>query len=470
MQKIKNQVLISLGLLVIIFILAGIISYAIVTSRSNNGPLQQAKEDINGEKIIDSDLPKLECNYNNDKDVYKDAVARKDVNICSCTKDKEERQKCRMVVVDINLYQQALKQLDDSLCDKIKSKFQKKACYKVVQSSIEKIKKDNPTYLAKVYVFSHNEKAIDELENLVTNSGQNIDMRISLAMAYAEKGLKEQEQGNSQIPYVEKAIKAAKEAINLDSKSSEAYRALGYAYEIKPDTTKAIASYDRAISLNKGNLMAYAGRGHVYKLIGSLDQAVVDFKKAAELDSNNKNVFIYTNLCNLEYSRSNNKEAIKNCKIVTQIKNTDIVFQSEAYQTMAQIFIDKNEFQQAKDYLLKAKTLTPNDSNLFVTFAQLNLKSGNYKQAEVDATKAIDLSPLKAVGYLKLSYALYMQDKFKEAIKSAEKGIDLVDNDVSLLQSGKPATKRDLNYSIANSYRQLGDTEKEQEYNNRAVK
>lgn len=463
-NKITSIIIVSVAVMLFI----GVVS--IFLYKPTRDAVVHNKKVTQQEGETSSELPVLDCNYANDKDVYKDAITNKNINTCSCIVEKVLQDKCKATVIDINLYDQALTQLDEKICEKIRNEIKQGACHDVIQSSISQLQKSDPEYLARIYVSAHNEKAVEELEQITQVDEKNVNVHIALSLAYAEKGLKEQEQGEDQLMYVEKSIKSAQKAIDLDKRNSEAYRVLGYAYEIKPDMTKAIASYDKAIELDEKNSMAYAGRGHVYRMIGILDQAVVDFQKAAELDKNNENVFIYSNLCNLEYSRSNNEEAIKNCRTVTQIKNTDPVFQSETYQTMAQIFMDKNELQQAMDYLLKAKTLTPNDANLYVTFAQLNLKEGKYKQAEIHAKEAIDLSPLKAIGYLRFAHALYMQDKFNEAVEIAKKGIDLVNEDVSLLQPSKPAVKRDLNYAIANSYRQLGNTQKEQQYNQEAEK
>ena len=414
---------------------------------------------------VTGDLPVLECNYKNGKEAYKDAITKKDVNLCDCVGEEELKNTCKTASMNVMFYDQALKQLDKTLCEKISSDIQKDACHKVVQNSINQFEKENPQYLADTYSNSHNEKAIGEYEKLTEIDKKNIDNYIRLALAYAEKGLNEQEQGNDQTPFVDKAFEAIEEAKKIDNRNSEVYRVEGYINEIKPDYTQAIIMYDKALEIDKNNIAAHTGKGHTYRIIGVLEGAVEEFNVAATLDNDKTNIVIYTNLCNLEYSRSQYEEAIKNCKIVLQMENADPVFQSEAYQIMSKIFTDKKDLQQAKNYLLQAKTITPNDPNLFVAFSELNFVEGKYKEAEENAKKAIELSPTKAVSYLKLAYALYMQEKYSEAIKKSQKGITLVKNDVSLLSSIKQAAERDLNYVIANSYRKLGDIQKEQEYN-----
>ncbi|KKP62893.1 MAG: hypothetical protein UR60_C0050G0007, partial [Candidatus Moranbacteria bacterium GW2011_GWF2_34_56] len=246
-------------------------------------------------------------------------------------------------------------------------------------------------------------------------------------------------------------------AKSINGNNSEVYRVEAYTNEIKPDFGMAIKLYDRAIEIDGNNILAYSGRGHANRMMGLLDNAVRDFSRAAELDVKQENVFIYTNLC-----------AIKNCKIVTSRDGADPIFQSEAHQIMAMIFMQGGDNNQAKTNILKAKTLTPNDPNLFVTWARLNIFEKKYVESEANARKAIELSPTKASGFLALSYALYMEEKYEASIEAAQKGIILIKNDVSLLAPSKLAMERELTYSIVNNYRMLGDTAKQQEYENKA--
>ena len=61
-----------------------------------------------------------------------------------------------------------------------------------------------------------------------------------------------------------------------------------------------------------------------------------------------------------------------------------------------------------------------------------------------------------------------MEEKYEDSINAAKKGISLIKDDVSLLAPSKLAMERELTYSIVNNYRQLGDTARQQEYENKA--
>lgn len=451
-------------LTVFLFISVFALTYLFLAGKLFN---KKTKSDVAEKEIAKMDLPKVKCDFGSEQEAYNDANRNNNLDACNCINDDRMKDMCITSAMDTSLYSRALDNLNDDFCDNIKSQPNKNSCYSVVKNSINKLKKENPQRLADIYSRSHNEESINLYEKITESDQQNIDNFIYLALAYAEKGLKEQEQGRGQSSYVVKAFETIEKAKKINGNSSEVYRVEAYINEIKPDFGMAIKLYDRAIEIDNNNILAHSGRGHANRMMGLLDNAVRDFSRAAELDAKKENVFIYTNLCNLEFSRSHNDDAIKNCKIVASKDGADPVFQSEAHQIMAMIFMQGGDNNQAKTNVLKAKTLTPNDPNLFVTWARLNIFEKKYEESEANAKKAIELSPTKAAGYLALSYALYMEEKYEDSISAAQKGIALVKDDVSLLTPSKLAMERELTYSIVNNYRQLGDTVRQQEYENR---
>ncbi|EKE22037.1 MAG: hypothetical protein ACD_7C00075G0001 [uncultured bacterium] len=441
--------------------------YLFVVSKMVSVP-KVGKQIAKKEDAVKLDLSKLECNFASDQEAYNDASKNNNLDACSCIKDENTKEMCIVSTTDTILYSRALTYLDEELCTDIKVSVHKDACYAVIKDSVKQLEAKNPQHLADIYALSHNEKAITSLEQITQKNSATVDNYISLALAYAEKGLKEQGQGRDQTQYILKAFGSINKAKELDKNKSEIYRVEAYVNEIKPDYKKAQSLYSQAIEMDSNNILAYAGRGHVKRMLAVLDGAVEDFKKAADLDIKREHIYIYTNLCNLEYSKGDVREATKNCKIVTDKKDVDPVFQSEAYQIMADIFMKNGDSNQSRASLLKAKTLTPIDPNIFITFSKLNIFEGNYQEAEVNARKAMELSPAKASAQLALSYALYMENKFDDSIATALAGISLVDKDVSLLIPSKLIMLKSLNSSIANCYREMGNSEKQSEYEKKA--
>lgn len=446
-------------------VLFGLIYFFVLDKKIN----QIKKGDTGVAKVgTKLDLPKSYCTFNSNQEAYNKAVADSAIDTCTCIDDEKLKETCINSTSDKINYDRALAYLDEDLCGAIVSEQGQDSCFAAVKNSVTQLREKDPQRLAEIYAMAHNENAISNYEKLIDNGSIDIKDYLALALAYAEKGLMEQEQGKSQDAYVNKAFDVLEKAKAIDSKNSEVYRVEGYINEIRPDLDRAMNNYNEAIKFDSKNILAYVGRGHLNRIKGTLESAVSDFNMAASLDENKENSSIYTNLCNLEFSRGNSDVAVKNCEIVVKDKKADPVFRSEAYQIMAVIFVQNKNVTQARTYLLNAKTLTPNDANLYVEFSKLNIFEKRYQDSEENARKAMELSPKKASAYLALSHALYMQGEFDESIDYAQQGITLVKSDVSLLVSVKPVMERDLNYSIANSYRQMGNSEKQSEYEKKA--
>jgi tetratricopeptide (TPR) repeat protein len=408
----------------------------------------------------------VDCgNYNTDQFASTKAIESVDINICECIKDNNFKAICRNTINDLGAYAEAIRQYNPKICDEIQDLERKEACTSVTVSGIEDLQKNDPQYLADIYASKHNEGAIFWYESLLQKDPTNIKNLIALSLSYAEKGLNEQEQGRDHNLYVEKALVMAERAGAIDANNAEVYRVKGYIYEIKPDYNQSIMSYNRAIELDQQNVFAYIGRGHVYNMFGMLENAQNDFKKAAELDVDKKEVAIYSNLCRLESSRDDLiGDAIKNCEIVVNGDFQDPVFKSESNQILSTIYIKNKNYTQAENYLMKAKSLTPNDPNLYVAISDLYINIEDYVMSEKNAREAVRLSPTKASAHKALAYSLYRQKKYQEAIGEVNNGLQLVEGDVSLLEPNKPVMKKDLYYILVNVYNAMGDTKNEMRY------
>ena len=410
-------------------------------------------------------VKQVTCKYSNNQMIFRDAILKESIEICECFNDSDKKDECQKAVVDISLYNQAISQYDESLCDSISDQNKQISCKKIVKSGIDYLRKNDPKQLAQTYILNNNEKAIGEYEKLVQDNPNDLDYLISLILAYAGKGLNIQEQGGDQTFYINKALELIERVEQIDLENARIYRAKGYVYEIKPDLWTAIKNYDKALEIDPDYILAYAGRGHAKSMLGLLESALQDFEKAAELDKNNEYIFVYANLCRLQSSKDDLREkAIINCDIAVNNKSEGVLFKSEANQILADLYMQNSEFDRAKNYLLTAKTLTPNNVNLYISFSKLNIAEEEYQKAEKNALEAIAISITKSIAYQILAYSLYQQGNFDEAIIQAEKGLGLVENDVSLLEPNKLLVKKDFYYTLANIYHFKEDVENEKKY------
>jgi len=394
------------------------------------------------------------------------SIEKSDIIYCDCIEDKNIKIACKQKSTDLSFYTNAIEQLDIELCKNIIDKKVKKKCEYSLNKELKRLEGET-LYLANKFQASHNlDKAIEQFEKLLESNPKKVEYMLNIAQVYAEKWLKQQEQWKDQIPYVEKALWWIEKAEKLDPKNPDVYRVKGYIYEIKPDPLKAISFYDKALELDNRFIPAYLWRAHSYNMLGIMDKALADLEKASSIDIKNEYLTIYSQLCRMQASRDDLLEdAIKNCRIIVDAPTTDTMFKSESYQILAGLYMKAEQLDDAESLLLKAKSMTPNDPNLYVQFAELYIKKWwNMSEAEQMASKCRELAPTKAACLEKLAYSVYQQERFDEAIEIALEGIELVDGDVSLLKPNKNLMKKNFYYTLANVYYYKKDSENEMKY------
>ena len=445
--------------LLVIFAVLSVIFISGYYLKKNFNLKQMEKQSASQEELV---LPKQECNFQDDEAAFDAAVEETDIFFCDCVKNEERKAVCKKVTMETKSFNQALAQYDTELCQQILDKERQKACLSVVQSGIDYIKNKDPQYLAVIYSQNNNfNKAVELYEGLIAQEPTNLAYPLGLASAYAEKGLMEHKESE----YMNKALSLIEKAKAVNDKDPEVFRIEGYVYETKPDYEKALASYNKSLELDKNYILSYVGRGHTYRLMGTLNEALEDFRQAAKLDSRKENFDIYSNLCILASTRSDlEKEALQNCQIVVKSEAASSAAKVNAYQVMADLYMNQNRLAEAESNLLSAQTYASNDPNIFISFARLYIYKKDYAAAEKNANDALKLDPLKTTAYDTLSYVLYQQGKTQEAIAAAQKGLEVIDQDVSLLFSQKPTVKKRLYYNLANVYFYLKDKDNEMKY------
>lgn len=122
--------------------------------------------------------------------------------------------------------------------------------------------------------------ALQKSEAVLAENPRSVAALVSKATALAQKGsleFKEKEYG-------EQAILVAREALAIDPQSDEAWRIIGYSYEIIQDYVAAHDAYARAIGLNPKNVAAISEDAHASDLEGNIAQAEAGYRRALSLD------------------------------------------------------------------------------------------------------------------------------------------------------------------------------------------
>ena len=124
--------------------------------------------------------------------------------------------------------------------------------------------------------------AVAKADSILTRDPRNITALLLKAASLAQKGSLE----FKETTFGPQAIAIAQEALALDPRNSEAYRIIGYAYEIMQKYDEAHAAYEKALALDPSNVAAVSQNAHAYDLQGQIEKAEVGYRAALALDQN----------------------------------------------------------------------------------------------------------------------------------------------------------------------------------------
>src|ERR1700722_2237404 len=102
--------------------------------------------------------------------------------------------------------------------------------------------------------------AISSLDSALAKDPKNTDLLLLKASTLAQEGslqFKEAEYGNQ-------AIAVAQQVLVIDPQNSEAWRIIGYAYEIMQNYPAAHNAYQKSLALNPKNALTLSQEAHAY--------------------------------------------------------------------------------------------------------------------------------------------------------------------------------------------------------------
>ncbi|MEN9649286.1 MAG: hypothetical protein RL094_253 [Candidatus Parcubacteria bacterium] len=262
-----------------------------------------------------------------------------------------------------------------------------------------------------------------------------------LSLSYSQKGtleFKEQEYGA-------KAVEAANKAISFSPKNSEAYRALGYAYEIQQKYNDAFSAYNQAIVLDSSNYQAIAARAHAYDLFGDIGNAKIGYEQALKLEPSLD--LTRLNLARVYVREQTYDKATAELKRLTQSAK-NVTTKADAYQVLGTISLIQSQSAQAVSLFEQSVQLFASSSSAQAGLAQAHLLYlaqtlstsssmevflKHIEQVFDHAQLSLDINPAQATGYLALADATLLIGEKAEAKKIYQFMLDTaVDNDITL--------------------------------------
>lgn len=187
---------------------------------------------------------------------------------------------------------------------------------------------------------------------------------------------------NSQEQY-SKAIILYSQAIGEGCVDSGIYNTIGYCYDCIGEYNKSLIYYDKAILIEEDNDVLYFNKGYALYYLERYYEAIVNFNKALRIKPC-KETYVFKAYAEIELE--NHREVI-DCfnKAIDLDSNYDI-----AYNDKGQYLCTIGRYDEGKECLEKAISISDDYADAYYNLAILNVKSKNVDNAIMYLRKAID--------------------------------------------------------------------------------
>lgn len=186
------------------------------------------------------------------------------------------------------------------------------------------------------------DSAITSAQDYVAKYPEKVDGYLALASAYLQVGSVEFEENAN----ADEAIVLLGIVLTINPNNEEAYRLLGYAYEIKEDYKTALENYNRALSINPTYDEVYNSRGHAHELLGDYESAEADYIDA--LSYNSQNYLAQLNLASLYLVTGRGAEFDIEFMVDRVLKNSqDVRIIAEAFQLAGTLYAERGDYEEA---------------------------------------------------------------------------------------------------------------------------
>jgi tetratricopeptide (TPR) repeat protein len=318
---------------------------------------------------------------------------------------------------------------------------------------------NEPAKIAESYqAFDNNDLdgALAPANDILSRNPGDIDALLAKASALAQKGsleFKEQEYGSQ-------AIQVAQQVLALDPNNAEAWRIIGYSYEIMQQYPAAHDGYAKAIAFDPKNALAVSGDAHAYDLQGNMDKAEAGYRRALSLDPNIAAAQL--GLARILVYQNRLDDALKLYISVADAPG-NARQRAEAAYSAGQIEEMQGEYAKAETRLRSSTTLDANyalgwtglGSELFrQTIAKdsglsIDTKTALMNESLADLAKATELNPNQSLAHYQLAKEMVALGRSSDALiilKGLKKQI--IQNDITLSSIAKTAMQQKVQFAL----------------------
>lgn len=208
------------------------------------------------------------------------------------------------------------------------------------------------------------------------------------------------------------AIKAYKQAVNLNPNLTEAHYKLGLLYSQENRWEEATYSFQRVIQLRPKFAKVYSDLGMVYYKQGKFKEAVGLFQQAVTLNNNDPAVFYNLGVTYVKIGDS--KEAVKAFQQAVNLNSDDV----DSYYALALLYNQAKNYKEAVETLKKVTKLKGDYVIAYYTLGLVYYKMGQLNESAEALRKAVKLVPNYDKAHLLLGVVYLRQGRLGEMVRS----------------------------------------------------
>lgn len=274
------------------------------------------------------------------------------------------------------------------------------------------------------YALQYGDKSPELLEILENKWTQNIVNNPNDAQSYANLGAIYQKQGN-----LENARVQYLKAYNLDSDDETILYNLASLYNQQKNYNGAISIYDKLLAKNPKNIEVLNYKAQALENLNRYEEAINQYETILAINPNDKNA--KDNLDNIIMNRFSGAK-LQNY-LITKAKNNPASYEAQ-FNCALELHKNKN-YDSAIQYYQKAMNINPSKEETYLNLAQIYLEKKDYQNADTICQKGLiylpnstkindylaDIKDYRANSQYETASALYNQKQYQKAIAEYNK-------------------------------------------------
>lgn len=218
----------------------------------------------------------------------------------------------------------------------------------------------------------------------------------------------------------DQAIAKLNIALKKDPKFSLAYSFKGDIYQQQKKYAKSAASYEKAVAINAWSFHDSFNLAKVYQAMQKYDSAIKSYSRAIELEPGNFQANLNNAQCYHEIK--DDDKALEYAKIAEQVASTDSL---ELRKLLGDIYASRKDNQLAIASYKKVLEADSSNPQTMLSLAKVYLKTELNEPAKQLLVAASELQPQNSDTYKYLGYCLLKLGKLDEAVENYSKAVDI---------------------------------------------